>query len=310
MLRIVYHHVLLIGFLAVMMRPLQASAQEAAGVAYLKTGSTARELAMGESGVSLVQGASSAYWNPAGLAMHGSQEVMATYQRWVGSVRFYAALGHMTRGLQDGWGGFVQAVTEEGEEGKSRVALATAGLGYGRRFGRVSAGIMVKGLAEHVLTETLYGYAIDVGMQVVWYGVQWGMVLQNMGSVQELEAFTAPLPRTFRTGVSFYPLRMVTLLDNQPVLELVVTVDYVHRPDAHEPFWGKGVGSWHLGGALKALDLVEWRIGYITRDTVREFSLGFGVWFNRVYVDYAYIPFKPGFEGTAGHVFSLSTRWL
>ncbi len=287
----------------------QGWGQEAAGVAYLKTGITARELAMGESGVSFATGAASAYWNPAGLALGQENNIEATYQRWVGEVRLYSALFRIGQGTNGGWGGLAQAVTEIHSEGKRQVALATFGWGYGRRFGQVAVGVLAKALAEQVLTETLYGYALDVGIQVFWRGVQMGAVVQNLGDVQELEAFVAPLPRTLRVGASFYPFRIVTLLDNQPVLQLALTVDYVHRPDGGRPLWSRGIQSWHVGMALETLGMIEWRVGYINGDTLRDLSLGFGVRLEPIRFDYAYIPFKPGFEGTAGHVFSLSTRW-
>ncbi len=286
-------------------------AQES-GLGFLRIGTNAAALGMGDAQVAHSRDAFSTYWNPAGLAAAPTNTVAVAHHVWVGDVRTYALASRFRAGASGGVGFFVTATGSGDLEARDQpgeptglfdAQFLTAGASYGRKLGPLRAGATLKFLTERIFTDEASGVAVDFGLQLDLMDnlLQFGAAIQNLGEMSELNAQATRLPRLLRVGAAFFPLRVLTLDDDAPVLNTFVTAEVLHSLTDETT-------QYHFGLSAEVMELVTVRAGYITNDALRDVSFGGGLRYGSFVFDYALLPFAEGFGGT-GHILTLSYGW-
>ena len=287
-----------------------ASAQ-ATGLNFLRIGVNAAAGAMGDAQVASSEDAFATYWNPAGLA--GANSGLAVSHRlWVADVRAYDVAARLRAGQRGAWGLAITA-TDSGEmearqvpgdpTGMFSAQFVSVGASYARTAGPIRAGATVKYLRERIYEAGASGYAMDAGIQLDFPRrlITLGAALRNAGRMSKLQGKATELPRTLAAGAALHPFRIVTSDDGVSLLDLQLTAEVSHVSPG-------SVTRLHSGIGVTILDLATVRAGHISNDSLRTFTFGLGLYWEKLIFDYAYIPFEAGFEGP-GHVLSLSYAW-
>lgn len=303
---------LLVGLISASVSVPAASAQTT-GLSFLKMGTSAEGMALADGSTALPSEAFATYYNPAGLADLDSSSAAVSHNIWVLDTRTYNAAVGLQTSSSSAWGfsvsaassGEIEARTGPTDEpdGLFRAQFATVGVSYARAVGPLRVGVTGKYLTERIATADANGYALDAGLQLPLMegDLRFGLAAQHFGSMQELDTEATALPRTIRGGLAVWPFRMVTRLDQLPLLTAMVTVDVTHRPRTDHT-------QVHVGAASRLFDLLTVRTGYVSNEAIRRFTFGSGIQLDPIEFDYAYIPVRAGF-GTAAHVLTLGYDW-
>lgn len=287
--------------------PVQA---QTTGLSFLRFGANAEAMAMGDAQVAASRGAFASYWNPAGLAVGADHSVSASHRIWVADTRAYTAAARFRVDAKSGVGLFIGAGGNDafgddfGEStGFFDIQEFSAGVAYGRRLGPIRAGVAAKYVSESVEELAARGVAFDAGVQ---YDVPGGLAtlgaaLQHVGTLSEPAIESPELPRTVRAGAAVYPFRVWAEDDDALILATTFTAEVSH-------FFPSETTQLHLGAALEVLELLVFRAGYLTDDTLRNATFGAGLRYEPFRVDYAFVPFEDGFAGP-GHQFSVMYAW-
>jgi len=277
---------------------------ERSGLAFLRIGAGSRAAAMGEAFVAVSDDASANFWNPAGLALLESTEIMFVSNSFVqditqeyiavatgsGAFKFGGALNLVNLGV-------LEKRNETGElegEFKPFDLAASFSMAY-PAFDWMDVGGTVKGVMEDIDTETAYGLLFDAGVLVrtPLEGLAAGAVVQNLGSSMKFIEDPFDAPRTIRAGVS-YVSEMARLSST-----LGLALDLVFPLDDDVQI--------NMGTEWNYDDLVAARIGYRGGSDTQGFTTGAGFSYMRFRVDYAYAPFSGSLGGT--HRIGVSYRF-
>lgn len=284
-----------------------ATAQES-GLAFLTIGTDAAAVARADASTASTRGAYATFWNPAGLAIAGPNEVALSHHLWIDGIRTYSIAARFSVGKTSGAGLFITG-TDSGEleardqpgppSGTFEAQFLTVGGSYALTFGPVRAGMTIKYITERIFNDTARGYGFDAGLHASFLnnGLHAGAVIQNVGEMGELRARATDLPKTFRFGTQFFPFRVVNALDGSSLVNISISADVSHNMVDENT-------RLHFGGDGRLLDVIIVRLGYMTSDALRGFSTGLGLEISDLSFDYAMVPFKDGFDGPA-HVISL-----
>lgn len=287
-----------------------AAGQET-GLSFLRIGVNARAGAFADAQASSVQNAFATYWNPAGL-VGGRNSVAGSHRLWIGDVRAYDVAAQLPLGPNSAWGlaltatdnGDLEARTQPGEpDGLFSAQFISAGVSYARAFRGLRIGMTAKYLRERIFDTHASGYAVDFGSQtdILDGRLHLGAAIRNLGRMSTLETERTPLPRLMQGGIALSPLQIIAAFDEAHLLDLMISAEVSHLFDDQ-------LTRLHLGCGITIMELVDLRGGYISRDELRSYTFGIGLFFDRIDADYAYIPFEDGFDGP-GHILSLLYYW-
>lgn len=161
---------------------------------FLKIGVDARAIGMGEAYTAVADDISSAYWNPAGLALKSDDQVFISHTEWVADIRYeYLAASKVTDlgtfAISGGmlWMDWMDVTTEDvfGPTGeKFTNSDIFAGLSYANAFTeKFSFGFTVKYLRENLDEYSINGVSVDLGSlyNTGWKNITIGMALRNFG---------------------------------------------------------------------------------------------------------------------------------
>ena len=299
-------HLILCGTLFAHVTPAQDT-----GLTFLRIGVNAAAGAMGDAQVAAASDAFATYWNPAGLA-EASSGLAVSHRLWIGDVRAYDVAARLPSGHRGAWGlavtatdsGNLEAREQPGDAtGTFKAQFISVSASYARIIGPLRAGLSAKYLRERIYEADASGFAFDAGLQLDLPRrlVTLGVALRNTGSMSELQGRATRLPQTLAAGAALHPLRIVANQDGASLLDLEVTAEVSHVLPGN-------ITRVHTGIGVTILDLATVRAGHISNDALRTFTFGLGLYWEKLIFDYAYIPFKTGFEGP-GHVLSLSYAW-
>ena len=285
---------------------------QGSGLSFLQIGVDARAAGMGDAQVAVADGAFATFWNPAGLAGAGSNDIALSHHIWVGDVRTYAAAGRFGLGTKTGIGLAVTATSSGDLELRERpgpsdgtfdLQYLSLGASLGRRLGPARVGATGRYISEEIFTERASGYGFDLGLQfdVVGEALRVGAAVQNLGEMGELNSEATDLPTMLRVGLAVQPFRILALDDDFTLLNTTLVAELSHLfPDDRSRI--------HIGVAAEALDMLTVRAGLITNDGLRNGTLGLGLRYESLIFDYALVLFDEGFGGP-GHVLTLSYGW-
>jgi hypothetical protein len=258
------------------------------GAAFLKLPVDARAVAMGEAFTAQAQGATSLYWNPAGLAkvprfdlaaMHNVY-LMSTFQDYAAGAYTHPSWGSFGLSLNYWGSGSISGTDSVGNSTGSFSAndLAVTG-GYARKVGKnMSLGLGLKFISEKNENASGTAFALDLGglYEIPAQGLVLGASVSNLGSQMKLVEKGYPLPLTFRAGGA-YAL---------PKLPLRFAADLTAPNDGSV---GAGLGTEYLAAKRFAL-----RAGYRSGSDLHGLSglrAGAGFVYQGFGLDYAFTPY-------------------
>ncbi len=280
---------------------------------FLKLGTDARAMAMGNAYVAVATGPESFYWNPAGSAWNPKSAAKMGYTQWFAGIRLLAASAMMpvSRYAVVGVGvmavnsGPMEVTTLEHPEGTGRTfsytGTAVSLFASQRVYTRLSVGGAVKVIQEGIDHSSAMGLALDFGLRfdAGWHGLVLAMGFYNFGERMRIDGENLKiqvdpnpdyggnpeasarlvtsdwaLPTQFRVGIAWYPFQGVPFL---------VAIDGVHPSDHEEQV--------HLGLEYP-LGPLALRWGYQFRSDVGGLTFGFGFATQKpryqIGLDYAY----------------------
>ncbi len=265
---------------ALALLPVAAYGTGETGAQFLKIGVGARACAMGEAFTGVADDVTALYWNPAGLTRAGNIEVLAMQNFWLLDMSYQYAAGACKTPL--GRIGVSGAYSSSGtipkyenfrKVGEYTAYDAAVTLGYARSFLGLSAGATGKLIQQKIEEENALGFGFDAGLlyylPVPIVDIGFGVAVQNIGPGIKFIEKTDPLPLNVEAGAS---------VGLGPAL---VAVDVSKPTDAGLRF--------NVGGEFTVLNVLALRAGY---NTANSLSVGGGVTWQMVSVDYAFVPYK------------------
>lgn len=244
---------------------------------FLKIGVGARASAMGEAFTAIANDGTSLYWNPAGLIQIKNMEFLATYNLWFQEIRQgYLSFSFPSLGGTVGLGtnyvdmGDIEGRDEEGNPtgdfGASDLHLF---LGYAKRFQKITLGFTAGWLNDTIKDSTKSAFLGSIGLLYpLNRQLTLGTAVQNLGT----QLGDDPLPLTLKIGIAW----------NREALTLAADVAKPQDNDL----------SLCLGAEWWIQEIIALRAGYKTNQDVAEgWSAGLGFKFDRIRLDYAYVPY-------------------
>jgi hypothetical protein len=280
------------------------------GMAFLKLGVSGRGVSMGDAMSALAGGAAATYYNPAGLVAPSSTstgtQLMFMHKEWIQDSRTEFLGGALPLGERSTLGVSVISNTVSDIEIRTRPGPPdatftardfSAGLSYAQGIGeKIRIGLTAKFLYEKILVDEASGYAADIGAQVETpvENLTAGVVLANLGSMSRLQNEKTSLPAMLRIGPAY------SISFNDAEYHLNVAMDLLHIfPEKHSYL---NAGAEFMFGRILAA-----RGGYQFGSEGRGLSLGMGVNYGIVGLDYAYSHLAQGLGNT--HTLSLAVTF-
>ena len=272
--------------------PAPSSAQPGqSGMAFLKLGVSGRGIAMADAGAAASSGAAATYYNPAGLvSAEGttlSPQLMFMHREWIQDTRMEFLGGSVPLGADDAFGVSVNSTTVPDIEVRTRPGPAdgtftsrevSAGLSYAHRLGDdLRAGVTAKFLYQRIFVDEGSGFAADLG--ALWNApvdsLTVGASLCNLGSMGVLRSERTTLPALFRIGPAY------ALKFGPDQMGATVALDYVRILPEKRNYVD-------AGAELALTRMVAVRGGYQFGSEGRGLTLGAGIAYGVVVLDYAY----------------------
>lgn len=279
------------------------------GASFLKIGTGARPVGMGEAYVAVADDINSAYWNPAGLGTLSKFEVTAMHSIWFSDISYdYLAFAYpseigtfginttlVSMGTFEGY-----TINSQGEpvsSGSYTGRDLSIGLIYGYGFDKnIYVGGTLKFINETISDMSAIGIAGDAGF--LWKdglldGFSIGCNVQNIGFMKYKNVSNST-PLNFKAGISIKP-------DETSIIAIDADI-----PTDNKPKINAGLELWMFPEMAV-------RAGYFYRFgdfdySTRLVGLTIGAGFNisdYVFLDYAFVPY-----GNLGltHRFSLTVK--
>jgi len=291
---------------------------------FLKIGVGARAMGMGGATVGIVDDASAAYWNPAGLAGVHSFSLIGTHTRWFADIthQYFGVVLPMGDDHRIGASatvlsvGDIEITTEDQPRGTGTFYSATdvaVGLSYsGRLVEFFSFGATVKYVTQSIYNESASAMALDLGtiLHTGFNGITIGMAFTNFGTPLQLDgrdlhrtydpnpnsaANTGvssylgtqswELPVNFRVGIGWTVMGSADAMLSDETHAVRLALDANHANDEPE--------SAVVGMEYSWQEILALRGGYAFNDDVRTWSAGLGLHWGTpqslaVGIDYAY----------------------
>jgi len=262
------------------------------GLAFLKFGFGARNIAMGDTGASASNDLSALYYNPSRLVSFESNQAMFMHSEWIQDVTSEVG-GIKWNMFSLPWAvGFnVTSVKDIEVRDKPGEAISTFNANY--FFMSLSSGFTVvkdidfgatvKYLYEGILNDASVGYGLDFGLNYFTpiKGLTASTVIRNIGSMNALYKVGTKLPLDFRLGGAYdYELpnaRFDFVLTGE--FQKYLDNDDIHFNTGAEAVYNKTFAA---------------RVGYQTGYEARGFTAGVGIAWGSLNFDYAYTPFSLG----------------
>lgn len=262
------------------------------GLAFLKFGYGARNIAMGDAGASASNDLSALYYNPSRLVSFEENQAMFMHSEWIQDVTSEVG-GIKWNMFSLPWAvGFnVTSVADIEVRERPGEAISTFNANY--FFLSLSSGFKViedldfgttiKYIYEGILNDQSVGYGLDFGLNYLTpvNGLTASTVIRNIGSMNSLNLVGTKLPLDFRLGGAYnYNLQ-------SSKLDFIVTGEFQKYLDADD---------FHInaGGEVVYDETFAARAGYQTGYEARGFTAGVGIAWGSLRFDYAYTPFSLG----------------
>ncbi|MCB1151837.1 PorV/PorQ family protein [bacterium] len=268
--------------LVAMMLPAAAQAEQfekvgTFGAQFLEIGTSARATGMGGAFTAVADGATSVFWNPAGLVEVRGNEFHLSQVEWPADINLSSAVLAFNPSVVPGTFGLSMrslwldpmivrtAYVPEGTGETFDAGSVAFGFSYSRFWtDKFSAGFTLNylhmGLAEQAVNTASFDFGIlyRIGVR----DLQLGMVIQNLGGKITFDELPAKMPTNFKIGAAFELIRM----EHNAML---FSAEFQHPSDNKER---ANVGvEWNMNNLLYG------RLGYYLGFDAQALSWGFGV---------------------------------
>lgn len=268
------------------------------GLALITEAVGARSAALSGATTALTDDQTATYTNPASIALlSGKDFVLSHHAAIAGARQFQSGWGYGNGrtgvGLSLGFhtlGGF------ETRTGPSLSPIGTfnlfefnAAFTFGRRItDDLFGGFTTRFLHQDLEADRASGFGFDLGLayRPAASPITIGASVLNLGTMDELDAVSSPLPREFRVGAAFRHGRVL------------VSADF-RTPR----FGSNGVLA---GAEVRPIPALALRVGYQSGHDTRSVSYGLGLTRNNWRIDYAFVPSDLGLEDS--HRISIGIR--
>ena len=281
--------------------PILAQSAGEGGMAFLKNGFGARNIAMGDLGVVTANDLSALNYNPALLAVNSKSQLSFSHnsifqdlssEHFGASINVFGmpvAFGINTTSISN-----IEVRTKPGDlEGtfNAHYFFGSVSTAY-KLVDDIFVGATFKYLYENLYTDEANGYGFDFGVTLqdcLASDLSFGASIKNLGSMNALRNQSTELPNDLRVGAaydfSFSNFKLITTAGIQ---------SYLNESDTHL----------HAGGEITYNDSFALRVGYLSGYEAKSISAGFGVVWNTLNIDYAYVPVKYGLGDS--HIITLT----
>ena len=262
------------------------------GLAFLKFGFGARNIAMGDAGSTASNDLSAMYYNPSRLVSLVGNEVMFMHNEWIQDVRSeVGGIKWNMFSLPFAVGFNVTTVSDIEVRDKPGDPVSKFNANY--FFGSLSSGFTVvedldfgatiKYLYEGILNDESTGFGFDFGINYLTpvKGLTASAVIKNIGSMNKLRIEKTKLPSELRFGGA-YNFGLETAK-----LAFILAAEfqkYLDTDDIHI----------NGGGEIIYNQTFAARVGYQSGYESRDFTGGVGIMWGNFRLDYAYMPFSLG----------------
>jgi hypothetical protein len=276
------------------------------GLAFLKYGFGARNIAMGDAGTSLSTDVTSLFYNPAGLAINPGSEIMVMHNAWIQDIRS-EILGARTLlfGIPVAVG--FNVTTIPGIEVRTNPGDPLTTFSANDFFGSFSAaykimdnlsiGASYKYLYEAIYVDESTGWGVDLGATYLTSikGLNISAAIKNIGKMKALRSESIKLPTEIRVGPS-YSFSPAEKFDITGAAEFQ---KYTPDSDSHLNF----------GAEVLYDKLIALRVGYQSGYDSKSISAGLGLMWGNLSFDYAYAPFNSDSGLGSGNIVSLQFKF-
>lgn len=261
------------------------------GLSFLKIGSGARNIALGDNGAVFANDVSAIFYNPAQLKS-GNPEIIFTHNAWIqDAATELVGVKFSLFDLPIGIG--INSTSIKGIEVRTKPGPVETTFSTHYFFGslstafslleNLSTGISVKYLYEDIFYDNAEGIGFDFGMyyKTPVENLFVSAVVKNVGSMNQLQKEATKLPAEIRVG----PIYQYELPQYDVTLQAGGEFQkFLAQNDAHINF-----GTEILYNKMFAL-----RFGYQTNYISKDISGGLGIYWNQFSFDYAMTPFTYG----------------
>lgn len=263
--------------------------QNESGYAFLKNGFSAKNISMGEFGVVGIVDLSALHYNPSYLALNNKKQFMFSHhslfndyssENFGFSFSIYdvpIAIGINTTKIEG-----IELRTKPGELiAKFNANYFYASLSSAYKIDKFYFGATIKYLYENIYVDESTGYAFDFGInyEKFYDNFSFGMVIKNIGSVNELKNIKTKLPTDFQFGFSYK-----YTLDDFELNPVIGYQNYLNDKSTH----------FHIGTEINYNKTVSLRLGYVSNYESKNITTGLGFVYKKFNIDYAFIPIKYG----------------
>jgi hypothetical protein len=262
------------------------------GLAFLKFGYGARNIAMGDAGSSASNDLSALYYNPSRLVSFEDNQAMFMHSEWIQDVT--SEVGGIKWNMFNlPWAVGFNVTSVADIEVRERPGEAISSFNANYFFLSLSSGFKVikdldfgatvKYIYEGILNDQSVGYGLDFGLNYFTpvKGLTASTVIRNIGSMNALNVVGTTLPLDFRLGGAYN-------FNVQPSkLDFILTGEfqkYLDNDDIH----------FNTGAEAVYNETFAARVGYQTGYEARGFTAGIGIEWGSLRFDYAYTPFSLG----------------
>jgi hypothetical protein len=266
------------------------SKKEVSGLSWLELPVGARDIAMGNACVAVVQDPTANLLNPAGIIendnWHASfshtQHFMGIRQEFVG-----ATMKHNSNAYGITFNGmFIDGMELRNEQqdsiGEFGAFNYLAGITYARNINaQLNVGVTLKTIYEKIYVYDLKGWSTDFGCcYSLFPQLKVAMVFNNVGpSIDSVK-----IPFAWRIGAGYQKDRLLLSIE---------TSKFVYT----------GLLN-NVGAEYKLNNFLALRVGYILDDKTENFTTGIGINFKNLHIDYAFKPYGIGLRPT--HIFTIT----
>ena len=273
------------------------------GLSFLKIGSGARNIALGDNGAVFANDVSAIFYNPAQLKV-GSPEIIFTHNAWIQDAST-ELLGVKFSLFNLPFGIGINSTSINGIEVRTKPGPVETTFNSHYFFGslstafsfveNLSTGVTIKYLYEDIFYDNAEGFGFDFGLQYKTpiENLFISSVVKNIGTMNQLQKEATKLPAEIRIGPGYtfelqeYDLSLQAGGEFQK---------YLAQSDLHINFGVEAVYN----------KMFAVRLGYQTNYESKNISGGLGLYWNQFAFDYAMTPFSYGL----GQAQTISIKYI
>ncbi len=273
------------------------------GMAFLKNGFGARNIAMGDLGVVGTNNITAINYNPALISKLEKSEIAFMHNRFLpdAATNYFAAgtklfglpfvIGLNSTSIND-----IEVRTVPGKPiAYFDVSYFVASLSTGFSiYNDLDFGLSIKYLYEGYLREDASGYAFDFGFS--YTGLleycQIGFSIKNIGTMQNLLNVGSKLPIDYRLGISYKLILQKNIFE----LNLISGIQKYESTDIHLS----------VGSEVAFKDFLFGRFGYLSGYELKDYSIGFGIKWKGMNIDYSFLNYQ---IDSAKHTISINYKF-